>query len=390
MRALVMALGEARDIGDRFSLVVAGRPGAVMVPSDAFKHGPLTVALRSLLGGESTGATLSVTEAVEKAIGIVVGEDDPTTPLGSSVVLLITPNQLDGRTLRTLTEMAHESAVNGVPVSTVGVGPSVSIEQLDRITLAGQGNRRLLTTPAEVEGLVERELSSVSRVIARAVRLRIRLAPGVKLIDVIGSHRLDEVRAEQVRQAEQSIDRRMSKNLGVASDRGEDEDGIQIVIPSYYAGDTHVVLLDVVAPGPGPIADVRVRYKDLVFLKNGVSRANLTVKRGTLRAGPLEHNVLKNFLARRVSAALERAGILLDAGDAERAQQILVEQSQLLAGLMEEMPALATDRDLLADIAMLGEYTSILTTVAGQPRDYVIDSLRYAAFLKVLPRPVED
>ena len=44
---------------------------------------------------------------------------------------------------------------------------------------------------AQSAGLVDRELSAAARVIARAVRLRIRLAPGVRLVDVVGSERLD-------------------------------------------------------------------------------------------------------------------------------------------------------------------------------------------------------
>ena len=41
--------------------------------------------------------------------------------------------------------------------------------------------------------------------------------------------------------------------IGIETDRGLDEEGIQVVIPSYYADDAHVVLLDVVVPGPGPV-----------------------------------------------------------------------------------------------------------------------------------------
>jgi hypothetical protein len=39
---------------------------------------------------------------------------------------------------------------------------------------------------------------------------------------------------------------------------------MQIVIPSFFTGDSHVILLDVVVAGPGPVADVTLRYKDLV------------------------------------------------------------------------------------------------------------------------------
>ena len=145
--------------------------------------------------------------------------------------------------------------------------------------------------------LVDRELHASSRAVARALRLRIRLAPGVKLVDILGSRRLDEELAERVREAEVAIDRRLARNLGIQADRGEDEEGIQIVIPNFYAGDSHTILLDVVAENPGPLADVTLRYKDVVHLRNGVARANLTLQDGPPAAGPLELNVLTNLVA---------------------------------------------------------------------------------------------
>ena len=96
--------------------------------------------------------------------------------------------------------------------------------------------------------------------------------------------------------------------MGIVSDRGEDEEGIQIVIPAFYAGDSHVILLDVVAPGPGPIADVTARYKDLVHLENGIARANLTLPGRDLARGPLERSVLKNLLSFEISQRLRGAG----------------------------------------------------------------------------------
>ncbi len=83
------------------------------------------------------------------------------------------------------------------------------------------------------------------------------------------------------------------------------------MIPNFYAGDEHAVVLDVVAAGPGPIADVTVRYKDLAFLRNGVARGRLALERQEKIAGPLEYNVLKNFLALRLSEVLDEAGVAL-------------------------------------------------------------------------------
>ena len=172
-------------------------------------------------------------------------------------------------------------------------------------------------------------------------------------------------------------------------DRGEDEDGIQIVIPNFYAGDEHAIVLDVVASGPGPIADVTVRYKDLAFLRNGVARSRLALERQEKIAGPLEYNVLKNFLAQRLSDVLDEAGVALARGNAGETIRLLTERRDLLTGLRRELPGLQNG-DLAGDIAMLNEYTTLLGRQAVEqpgPRNYLSDSLRYAARLKVQPQP---
>jgi hypothetical protein len=392
MRALVSALGRVHESGDRFRLYVAGRPGGQVVGPDDFKYGYLTVTMNRLLGSPESraGATLGLVDATKAAIETVAGADDPEAPLGSSAVLLITGQPLGG-VADTLNRMAHQSAVAGIPLSVVGVGGEVQLAEIDRLTLAGQGNRRLLAAPADAAGLIDRELSSASRAIARAVRLRIRLAPGVKLVDVLGSERLDAAGARRVREAERSVDLRLSRNLGIEADRGEDEDGLQIVIPSFYAGDDHVILLDVTASGPGPVAEVVVRYKDLVYLRNGVARASLALAGEADVAGPLERNVIKNLLARRLSETLEQAARLLRAGDRAGAAAALTEFQLLLAGMRLEMPGLDNDPELGNDIAMLAEYRALLEGDAvDQPAQlaYLSDSLRYAARLRVLPPPL--
>jgi hypothetical protein len=286
--------------------------------------------------------------------------------------------------------MAHSSAVDGVPWSVIGIGQGVDLAELDTVVLAGQGNRRLLTSAAGAEALVDRELTAVSRVVARAARLRIRLAPGVQLVNVIGSERLDERRAQQVRDAEQAIDRRLSRNLGIQADRGLDEDGIQIVIPSFHADDAHVVLLDVVVPGPGPVADVTVRYKDLVHMGNGVARAHLQVSRSSTGDGPLERNVLTNLVATEVASRLDHAADVLAGGDVAAASATLRDTLDLVRGVSLLVEGLAQDPDLRADIEMLTGYVQALSALpADDPTEVGLaaDSLRYAGRLKILPPP---
>ena len=259
------------------------------------------------------------------------------------------------------------------------MGQDYDLDDIDQVVLAGQGNRRVLRAEGDATALVDRELSASSRVVARALRLRIRLAPGVQLVDVVGSTRLGTSQAAQVRETERRLDRELARSLGIASDRGDDEDGIQIVIPGFHAGDSHAILLDVVAPGPGPLADVTVSYKDLVFLRNGVARATTSLRRGEDQIGPLQANVLKNFLAHRLSVTLEHSARLLSRQQPGAARRTLVEAGRLLVGLRARLRGLVADPDLGRDLGMLQAYVRLLETDATEAeRTYWSRSMRYA------------
>jgi hypothetical protein len=392
MRAVVDALRTAKEVGDQFDLRFAGRD-CVGVDSEGFEYGPLSVALESCFSadpGEGQGPAIAA--VLESATQAVRAGDDPDAPLGSSMVLLVTSQSIAGD-LAALEAIGHESAVAGVPISVAGIGAGVAIGDIDRLTLAGQGNRRLVTTPDEAREAVDRELSALSRAVARALRLRIRLAPGVKLIRILDASRLDDEGAERVREAEQSIDLRMASELGIQADRGEDEDGIQIVIPSFYAGGSHAILLDVVAPEAGPIVDVTLRYKDLIYQRNGVARANLNLGSESRLAGPLERNVLKNVLAVRMSSALTSAGQVLSESRIDDAVNALGEQRERLLALRASEPAFQSDAELATDLELLDEYLSLLGSEAvglGGPRQYLANSLQLAGHFKTLPRTRTD
>ena len=388
-KAILAELSKSNEVGDRFSLFIAGRPGGMIIPPSSFKYGPVTVALQELFSDsrpEKKARQLTITDAYLMAIEKVAATDDPTAPLGSSLVILVTSSSfkdLEGQ----LSRIAHRSAVNGIPTSVIGLSDRVDPDQLDRIAISGQGNRRLVITPSQAEEVIQAELSAASRVVARAVRLRIRLAPGVKLVDVLGSKSLDEASSQKVRDAEKSIDRRLSKNLGIDSDRGEDEDGIQIVIPSFYADDSHVILLDLVVPGAGPVADLTVRYKDLVHLKNGISRTNLSLQRGESKMGPLEQNVLKNLLAYELSRILKQSGRLTAGNNYREAYHQLNQFVGLLKNLKQEIKGFSTDPELESDLELVMSYLLALDSARrgnlARTED-LSDSLFYAGHLKLL------
>ena len=387
LRALVSALNERRDLDDRFRLVIAGRPGGLVVSAEDFRHGPLTLALDQALGLGGGTPGLDLPQAMTRAYELLAESEEPGSTLGTSLVLLATTQPL-GAALDRLERLAHQATTAGATTSVVGVGEAIDRGELDRLALAGQGTQRLLASSLEATGLVDRELAAVSRVVARALRLRIRLAPGVELVDVLGSERLDAARAEAVREAEQSVDLRLARDFGITTDRGEDEEGIQIIIPTFQAGDSHVVLLDVIAPGPGPLADVTVRYKDLVHLRNGVTRDHLTLRRGEPQAGPLQLGVFESLLAYRLFETLERAGLDLANGHPQAARQGLWDALVERRGLRHELPGLTHAPDLVADIELLERYLGLLASEDPEHTPPTLtDSLRLAARLQILPRP---
>jgi Ca-activated chloride channel family protein len=382
IRALVGALDRARWPGDRFSLVLAGPGGGLLVAPEQFRHGPLAVALERVLDGgwDGQAETLALDAAIALAHDTVRQAKQPDDVLGTGLVLLATDSPLSGD-ISALERSVHRNAVGGVPLSVVSLDAGADLAQIDRLVAVGQGNRRILERPEEAEALVDRELHAASRAVARAVRLRIRLAPGVKLIDVLGSRRLDEPQAGRVREAEQAIDRRLAEDFGVIADRGLDEEGIQIVIPTFHAGDAHVVLLDLAVDGTGPVADVQVRYKDLTRLKNGVEQAHFSLERGIASRGPLERNVLKNHAAWELARDVRHAAQMLASGEIDAARTILAERRDLIAGLRQEIEGWSQDAELLADEAMLTDYLAAL--VQGTHHRMLAESLRYAAYRKL-------
>ncbi len=216
IRALIAALNRVRQPEDRFSLTVAGPGGGLLVPPEQFRHGPLRVAMDRLFGAsrDPGSALVDLQQALATATESVRQGDDPSAILGSSLVLLVTGSSLADE-LAALERIAHENAVSGVPLSVVSLAARDDLVHIDRLVAAGQGNRRVLDSARGADALVDRELHAASRAVARALRLRIRLAPGVKLVDVLGSRRLGEPQAQRVREAEQSIDQRLARNLGI-------------------------------------------------------------------------------------------------------------------------------------------------------------------------------
>lgn len=387
--AMLRALGGASQPGDNISLLAPGDKGLLIAPGE-FRHGTIEVALGQLFGetdSSPTEAVLSLRETIGLAARQIETSRSGPGALGTNLVLLVSGSMI-GAELAGLEAQAHRNALHGIGLSVVSLGGSADLTELDSLVLLGQGHRRIITAADDARAVIENELRAASRAVARAVRLRIRLAEGVRLVDVLGSHSLEDGEAERVREAENSIDQTLSRELGIEADRGEDEDGIQIVIPSFYAGDSHVILLDIVVNTPGPVADITIRYKDLLERENGVARANLSVASANRAPGLLELNVLKNHVTYLVTESARRAGQAIARGDLRAARTNLDHMRLLVQGLRGEVPAWRDNGELLSDEDMLAAFVAVLTphVVAGSAdRQRLVDSLAYVAARRLLP-----
>jgi len=304
----------------------------------------------------------------------------------NSGLLLIATDRSSLDELDALEALAFDGALSGITTSVVSTHGALELDQLDRLALAGQGRRRMLAGPERAAEVVERELHAQAGVVARALRLNIRLAPQLKPLEGLRSARIDPAAVQRTRRIEQHIDRTIAAQLGIAADRDTDDEGIQILIPSFYAGDSHVVLLDVLAEGPGSVAEVSVRYKDLVFLRNGIAQEQLSVPAGATTAGPLERNVSKNLVARQLSAAAWTASRELTDGAPDGARITLAEMRDLLTGLRGLIPGWNNDPELARDARWLDAHIALLDAYRGPPAslNHFADSLHYASIRKLL------
>ena len=387
IRAVVMSFAEKKESSDRIRLYLLTDRGITFVQPEDFRLGYLTVEFDKLVQTQSTTPTspAGMTAALREAVEAVATTDDPNAPLGSSTTILISSKALSPE-MENLTAIARQSAIAGVPVSVIGVGAQAQKSESETLALAGQGTRREVTDVAAADKAVDGELAAAGNVVARAIRLQIKLAPGVKLVEVIGSKKLNQERAAQVKEAEENIDLRVAKSLGIDADRGNDEEGIQIVIPSFYAGDSHVILLDVVASGAGPLATVNAKFKDLVFLKNGAAQSSLTLQNSEQGAGPLELNVLKNLLALRLSTTLEQAAAALGTGKSDDAVAIMSSYERLLQASANHTIGLNRDKDIAADLTLVQNFIQAILRPelsSDRTRRFVADSMTVAGKRKV-------
>ena len=157
--------------------------------------------------------------------------------------------------------------------------------------------------------------------------------------------------------------------------------------PTYPVGDRDV-LLDVLVDRPGDIASVSLRYKDLVYQRNGKLSGQLSLPAGPLQRGPAENAVVRSVLAHHFSAAAGHAADALGRNQGADALAILSNMRSQIVSLRQANSAFQNDPDLLRDEQILNSYITVLGS-SGTHQPELADSLRYAAWAKAHRPPAE-
>ncbi len=325
---VVRALGSRLGPQDRVGLVLAGDELRVVRGVERARS------LRTELAGRLEEATRrparpgDLGAALRRAGELLAkAQSEPAVVPGTQSVVLVTAGQ-DRWRVQAAVRATHGLTLQGAVTSVVQVGETARVDPWWQVADAGHGNYHQ-AAPGALDAPIGAEIESLAKVVARLLRLNVRLAPGVKAVRVLGSRKLEDEEVAQVKAREEAVDRQLSVAMGVTADRGEDDDGVQTVIPYFYGGDDHVVLIELWVERPGPVADVTLKYKDMVALGNATARASVALA-ATPRPETLEQvTVRRNVVSFRLAEALAEAGQQVRWGSVEDARATLSEAEAL-------------------------------------------------------------
>lgn len=183
-----------------------------------------------------------------------------------------------------------DSAAQGVLEPTLSSALVLDAAALDLgWQLADAGHGLLEHVALDPNAAAQRLWYGWGRVVARLVRVDLRLAPGVVALRVVGSRVLDQQETQRVRRQETAVDQNLARVAGVKRDRQEDGEGMTMLIAAFLGSDEHVIDVLLQVPGPGPVADIVVDYKDLVRMANEKAMARASLARVSMRgSSPLQ------------------------------------------------------------------------------------------------------
>jgi Ca-activated chloride channel homolog len=383
-REAAAALVERLAPTDDFSLVAFSSEADVRVPDGLV--GPRRKAILEVIralkedGGTNIGAglTLGYAQASSKTI--------PADAV--KVVLLLSDGRATGGILgqEHLSRLALDAFQHGIQTSALGIGTDYDGPLMSSIATDGAGGYYYLRDGAQIAPALTTELEQRVDPVATAVEVRVRLRPGVKLLRVYGSRRMNEVESGRVREQEVAADAHARRRDAIATDRNEDrQGGMRFFMPAFARDDRHAMLLEVDVPegvGAANLGVIEVKYKDRLLKKNVIRELPLRAEYAgsdAASAATVDASVTRTVQGFAAGEALTNAASRIERNDRAGAVALLAEREGILrqAAASLDEPLFVTEADRLARLrshagesAGLGEplVLALLLDSAGQAR----------------------
>jgi len=374
------------DRRDRLALITYDSKPSVAVPSTPVKDkARFTSAIEALNPGNLT----NIYAALETAYGQMA-----TSLSGDTIntLILLSDGQVTAGTSdrAAFRDLVRTQFDKGIQTTTIGMGLDFAEDLMSLLAREGKGAYHFVQDADSIQTILEREIDDLTHVVAKALRLRIVLDEGVKLLRACGTEALTEEEKARVRADERSIDRSTYEDLGISMDRQEDpnEPGIKMMMPHFYMGDSHVVLLEVEVPegrGRHKIADVYLKYKDVVFRRNREASAEAWVDSAADKSEQVAStrmSVRKNRCGFETGEALLKAARTIAAGNTAEARRIVDERMAVLGVAAREW----NDTDVERDHELLGRYQEVLVSLGqrdlrdNQLGKYLAKSFSYSGY----------
>jgi Ca-activated chloride channel family protein len=199
--------------------------------------------------------------------------------------------------------LAHEAHTHGSTISSIGVDLAYNERIMAAIAEGGEGLHHFVAEPSDLARVFESEALSARDTVAQNVEARIKLEPGVELVEVL--------------------------------DRAFTRSGGDLVIPvgSLSKGEVKTVLCRVRVPATqsdsAEVAAIEIVYRDLAKSKDGSATGSLAARPAD-KASDVDPFVQARVERSQTASALQEANALFRQGKVDQARQTLGSRQALL------------------------------------------------------------
>jgi Ca-activated chloride channel homolog len=308
-------VGRLRD-GDSLSIVTYNTETQTILPSTTIDARSRQDALRAL-DQVTAGGDTCISCGLEAGMQAL-----QSRPGAIKRMLLLSDGEATAgiRDVSGFQRLADRAREMGCSITTVGVDVDYNQRIMSALAVGSNGRHHFVENAGGLASIFDDELRSLTATVATDAEIRVSLAPGVQLLEVV--------------------------------DRVFRREGNDLVVPvgSFTAGEEKTLLVRVRVPrsedGLRDVASVDLRFDDLVSGQRGSCRCDLltSVSSDPRAVTPLDPEVGARLGRAETASTLRDANQLFERGEAEAARARLAEARQRLAGKKNDLASRAAPK----------------------------------------------